>query len=308
MEIFKVWILILLTGLLLPFSQCSEKKQKLEFNGHQSGLYYIDNDEPVDKKISGVVYMFQKITKKSAIHAIFHYEYSVYAANITKNMLEEAINEFSPPIWKMAEPQVKVNWKALLEEELIAIEESLMKSRIVGSQASSKTSAIVVIVDENTVTQAQIGNSRILTFANDPQQSKTQLRAQEIKPKDPNNILGGKYFKTKNARIRGDTALVTELSDVKFIVMGTEHLRNVGDDEIAKTISANSNDLKKAAQNIAKSLNTPKGEESNAVIVIGLNPLVPIVVPKKTGPTPSYRDARNAKKQPGFIRRLSQYL
>lgn len=63
-----------------------------------------------------------------------------------------------------------------------------------------------------------------------------------------------------------------------------------------ETLSANSNDLIKAAQEICKSLNLFNGENSNAVIVIELNPLVPIVVPKRKGPTPSYRDTRNAKK------------
>lgn len=271
MLIFLLWI-----GLLSALSQCSEIERNLDFKGHKSGLYIVDNDEPADKLKNGISYLFQKVNNEVTLHALFHYQENNFAAIITKGMLQNAIQS------KLAKngAKTKIDWKTFLEEELENIEMRLMKPGLSNEQKVSKTSAAIIIVDGNTVTQAQIGHSRILSFANDSKQSETGLRVKESVPVEIKNRLGGRFFKNKDSTIRGEV-VVTDLSDVRFIVMGISHFWFVNVDKVAKILSQNVNVLNKAALEITKLIPIPNYEANNGVIVIGLNPSVTILAPER---------------------------
>lgn len=273
MKTDKIAIFILLE-LLLTLSHCFEIERILEFNGHKSGMYLVDNDNPANKSQTGISYMFQKINDQLAIHALFQYKYNVFAANITKNLLQNAIQS------KLSKngAKTKIDWKTFLEVELKSIGKRLMKPGLSDERAVSKTSAVIVIVDRNTVTQAHVGNARIISFAYDAQNAKTQLRIKNSGPPELKSMLGGKYFEPKNVG-GNEVAEVTKLSDVRFIVMGTVFFWGADDDKVAQILFENKNNVRIAAHNVAKLIENLGMKENNAVIVIGLNPLASISVP-----------------------------
>lgn len=147
-------------------------------------------------------------------------------------------------------------------------------------QTVSKTSAAIVIVDGNTVTQAQVGDSRIVSFAKYSQQTETGLRVKESAPTEIRNRLGGQFFKKRDSTVRGD-ADVTDLSDVRFIVLGTTHFWFANIDTVAQIVSKNVNNLTKAAREITHLIQIPDYEATNGILVIGLNPSVTILAPER---------------------------
>lgn len=277
MKTFKLWKFVLFIGMLSILSQCSEIERTLNFNGHKSGLYLVDNENSADELFkNGILYMFQKINDAVTIHALFHYRHNIFAANITQGMLSNAIQS------KLSKNGAKTNvdWKAFLEEELKNIEERMMKPGLTNDQARSRTSAAIVIVDGNTVTQAQIGDSRIVSFAKDSQQSETGIRVKKMAPTNMKARLGGQFFKNKDSTIPGN-ADVTDLSDVRFIVMGITYFWFANVDNVEQILSQNVNNLNKAALEITKLIEIPDYEAKNGIIVIGLNPSVTILAARR---------------------------
>lgn len=276
MKTFKLWIFFLFIGMLSILSQCSEIERTLEFNGHKSGIYLVDNENSAGEFKNGISYMFQKINDAVTIHALFHYRHNIFAANITQGMLSNAIQS------KLQKNGAKINvdWKEFLVEELKNIEKRMMKPGLTNDQARSRTSAAIVIVDGNTVIQAQIGDSRIVSFAKDSQQSETGLRIKKMASADIKGRLGGQFFKNKDSTIRGN-ADVTDLSDVRFIVMGITYFWFTHLDTVAQILSQNVNNLNKAALEVTKLIEIPDYEAKNGVIVIGLNPSVTILAARR---------------------------
>lgn len=264
-------------GLLSTLSQCTELERELAFNGHKSGIYLVDNANSAHEFRNGISYMFQKINDEVTIHALFHYRQHIFAAKITKGLLQNAVQS---KILSKNGANTKIDWKSFLEEELKNIENRLMKPGLFNEQVVSRTSAAIVIVDGNTVTQAQVGDSCIVSFAKDSQQCQTGLRVKESPPAKLKNKLGGKFFKNKDPTMRGD-ADVIDLSDVRFIVMGAAYLWFVNVDTVAQIISQNRNILNEAAREITKLIKIPEYEADNGIIVIGLNPSVTIFAPKR---------------------------
>lgn len=255
MENFKIWIFILFTGLLSTPSRCCEKNEELEFNGQKSGLYFVHNDDETNGE--GVSYMFEKINGV-AVHAIFQYKYTDYAANVTRDMLIDAIKS------KTSEngPKSKKPWKSVLEEVFKTIELKLLDPP--AELERSRSTVALVVIDGNTAIQAQVGNVRIVSLTTDGKFHVSEGIALC-------NILGGKQFRKQNSVLRGD-AQVTELKNTRFIVMGTIHFFGPNDDNVAQIIFEQMDNLKDAAHNIAQLMNSPSAKNNNAVIAIGLHP------------------------------------
>lgn len=289
MKTFKMLNFLLFIGLLSTLSQCTELEQELAFNGHKSGIYLVDNENSADEFRNGISYMFQKINKEVTIHALFHYRQNIFAANITKGLLQNAVQS------KLSKngANTKIDWNSFLKEELKNIENRLMEPGLSNEQVVSRTSAAIVIVDGNTVTQAQVGDSCIVSFAKDFQQSGTGLRVKESPPAKLRNKLGGKFLKKKDPTIRGD-ADVTDLSDVRFIVMGAAYFWFVNVDTVAQIISQNTNILNKAAREITKLIKIPNYEANSGIIVIGLNPSVTILAPERANILTSAKEKKLA--------------
>lgn len=112
MKTYKMWTFLLFIGTLSTLSQCSEIEHKLEFNGHKSAIYLVDNKKSANEFRNGISYMFQKINDGVTIHALFHYQQNIFAANITRDMLQNAIQS------KLSRngAKTKIDWRTFLEE------------------------------------------------------------------------------------------------------------------------------------------------------------------------------------------------
>lgn len=267
MKLIGNLVFILLAGLLLISNQCSGTGNTFLLNGHRSGVFFNHKGGPKDAYANGIVPMFQTIGDNAAIYGLFHFEHNSFAANTTKNMLATAIETKHPN-----KEGTKVNWKSFLETELANIKKRLMRKDLTETEAKSTSRASIVIVDENRVIQARIGNGRIAIFVNDPSlRSSNKLRLREKNPSKELSKLGGQCDKADSAIIiRGDAEVYEIKDDVKYIVLGTNHFWFANINEITESIYDNENDLNDAAQAITELFKPPNAESDRGVIVIAM--------------------------------------
>lgn len=262
-----MWIFILFIGLLLStFSQCERTELQFEFNGHKSALYLVDNQRQIEGgALNGIDYIFHKFSEQLAIHALLHYEYNLYAPNKTKEMLLKAIDS---RIWKRG-AETREPWTTFLEKELKNIEKELMKPSLSKSEALSRTSASIIIVDRDEVTQTRLGNSQILSFSKNFKPTETQSEVNKIVEEGLKSALGGKCFK-KTCQGLNTNGMITTLSDVGFIVMATGYTwKDIN--AVSRVLAENEKNLAVAAREINSMDRISSFEKNKGVIVIGLN-------------------------------------
>lgn len=256
MKYCRIWNFILFAGLLSGSCRCVEViENELGLMGHKSGIYIHQSDKPTNINMKGVEAMFQEIDDKTAIYAIFEYDNNNRSASIAKKMLETALKT----------KPTKVNWKSFLETEIAKIETE--------AQAESSTRALVVVVDGNTVTTAQVGLTPMTVFFKDSMDSKTlnsKSMSDNLSREQLHNVLGGMIGKGRHANIH-EHVVVTQLNDPKFIVMGTTSLWRADDYVTAKLILKNEKDYRKAAKAIANIRNSKSAMKTDyGVIIIAL--------------------------------------
>lgn len=267
METFGTFIFLIIT-----FGPSLSKKlyvmnSEFEFDGHKTEFYFTHKGELSDNSMNGIYPMYFKITENSAFYAIFHYNRNDFAAAVAEQMLRASLHNIQT---NDNDDPAPIDWNSFLADELRKIDDRLMQDDITGERAESETKALITVVDGYKATIAQIGDMRMAIFAKVSQKSKNELHSISTVSTGLLNVLGGKSFKEKNARIR-DVAKLIEFHDFKYIILGTKSLWFLSEDELASKVLQNVNNLKKAAQEITDSVMMPIQEKDNGVIVIEIN-------------------------------------
>lgn len=266
MKNIKIWIFIFFA--IIQSGLCEDFQDAINSKGHRSGIYLQRKGNR--RGSNGIVHMFQQIKEDLAVYALFHYKHNSFAAQLTKNTLEAAIQT------ELSESNgANVNWESFLKEVMVSAEAALMANDLAPTEKESKTEALVVIVDENenTVTQARVGHGRISLVVKDPKLA-NRIRHIDDQVKKPRNQLGGQHEKRSGGSVimRGDVEVKTLHGDIQYIVIGTENSWFLDCHNIIEYIYKSQNNLIKAAQDITYSFSTriPSKEMNTGVIIIGM--------------------------------------
>lgn len=232
---FKIWVFILVTGLVSALIKASDPTQMMkELNQHRSGMYVVFKDDLMDGTKDGIVHLFEEITENIGAYALIHYKRNYVVADYAKSMLENAIRSKV----ENNRAQKVINWKAVLESELKYIEK--MVKQYVKIDAKTELSIAIVIVDGKTATQAE------------------------------STALAGSMSKNKAGSVH--KRVVVSDPNTRFVFMGTGFSLDRNQEAMAHGKLEDIQDWNEAAKTIFDCGKVPKDNEQNAkgTIIIDL--------------------------------------
>lgn len=246
---FKIWVFILVTGLVSALIIASDPTQMIkELNQHRSGIYVVYKDHSMDGTKDGIVYLFEEITEKIGAYALIHYKWNYVVADFAKSMLENAIRSEV----ENHRPQKDINWKAVLESELKRIEK--MVKKYVKIDAKTELLITIVIVDGKTATQAE-------SMPDGPTIVKKTTSLLRLAGLMSQNKAGGVHRQ-----------VVVSDPNTRFILMGTGFSLDRDQEALAHGKLEDIQDWNEAAKTIIDCGKVPKDNEQNAkeTIIIDL--------------------------------------